>query len=330
MTVGGVADAAIGTLAQGVHADWQVLQIGIAPFEIGTVTAGMGVQKRGRTTKLRTGTVKTEPGFSPFLTANIKSPAGGLVTFGLPGQPRLFRINSSGKGLTVAFGAPGDSGSLVFGTRPGAITSTFPCVGLYFAGTYDAVSKLADPNTATVTGLAFDISNVMAQLNLETVCSCIFLGLLEAIFSGTSEQAASGQSARAQAERAERMMRRFRDGVLEQSTLGKAITEAITQMTPDVSRVLALDPTAFGLTVELLEPWANAPTSLAVLNRTLDQKTVATAEKLAQRLIRLAPQTEQRIRPLIQQLRENQGQPVRKLIGTYRPRIPKVDRRGED
>src|SRR6266542_5065297 len=128
VTVGGVTDAAIGTLATGVNADLQVLQIAPAPFEIGTVTAGLGVQKRGRTTRLGHGTVQTQPGGGPFLAANVTSPAGGLVTFGLPGQPRLFRIDSPGSGLAVAFGLPGDSGSLVFGTTAGRIQSTFPCV----------------------------------------------------------------------------------------------------------------------------------------------------------------------------------------------------------
>src|SRR6266511_3028859 len=79
VTVGGVTDAAIGTLAAGVNADLQVLQIAPAPFEIGTVTAGLGVQKRGRTTRLRNGTVQTQPGGGPFLAANVTSPAGGHV-----------------------------------------------------------------------------------------------------------------------------------------------------------------------------------------------------------------------------------------------------------
>jgi hypothetical protein len=61
---------------------------------------------------------------------------------------------------------------------------------------------------------------------------------------------------------------------------------------PDVSRVLTLDPAAFGLAVELLEPWAKAATSLAVLNRTLDEKTVTTAVELVERIMRLAPDTE--------------------------------------
>jgi hypothetical protein len=100
---------------------------------------------------------------------------------------------------------------------------------------------------------------------------------------------------------------------------------------PDVSRVLTLDPAAFGLAVELLEPWAKAATSLAVLNRTLDEKTVTTAVELVERIMRLAPDTEKRIRPLLNELRKNESQPFRKLIGTYRPeRIPKVEQRDQD
>ena len=126
--------------------------------------------------------------------------------------------------------------------------------------------------------------------------------------------------------RADRMMRNFRDGVLAQSTVGKVIAEAIAETAPDVSRVLALDPIAFGLAVDLLEPWAKASTSLAVLNRKLDEKTIATATELVERVVRLAPDTKNRILPLLEELRKNEGQPVRKLIGTHRaPRIPKVE-----
>ena len=323
MTVGGVVDAAIGVLDAGVNPDYQVLQIAPAPFEIGTVTAGMGVQKRGRTTRLRTGAVATQPGGGPFLAANISSPAGGLVTFGLPGQPRLFRIDSPGTGLAVAFGMPGDSGSLVLATAAGTLRSTFPCVGLYFAGNGRWVSQQPNPNLFTVTGFAFDIGNVMAQLNLETVCTCIVRSILEAIFGRSAAGASTGDSA----ERAERMMRRFRDGVLANSTAGRVIADAIAETAPDVSRVLALDPVSFGLAVDLLEPWAKASTSLAVLKREIDEQTVITATELVERVVSLAPDTKTRLRPLLDALRKSEGQPVRRLIGSYRPpAIPPVER----
>jgi hypothetical protein len=322
VTVGGVVDAAIGVLDAGVNPDYQVLQIAPAPFEIGTVTAGLAVQKRGRTTRLRTGTVVTQPAGGPFLAANVTSPNGGLVTFGLPGQPRLFRITSPGNGLAVAFGMPGDSGSLVFATAAGTIRSTFPCVGLYFAGNGLWVSQQPNPNNFTVTGLAFDIGNVMAQLNLETVCTCIIRSILEAIFGRSAEGTSTGASVRA-----ERMMKSFRDGVLANSTVGRVVADAIAETAPDVSRVLALDPVSFGLAVDLLEPWAKASTSLAVLRREIDEQTVVTATELVERVIGLAPETKARLRPLLDALRKSEGQPVRKLIGSYRPpAIPPVER----
>ena len=98
VTVGGVTDAAIGTLAEGVNADLQVLQIAPAPFEIGTVTAGLGVQKRGRTTRPPERDRPDPAGRRAVPRRKRHSPAGGLVTFGLPGQPRLFRIDSPGTG----------------------------------------------------------------------------------------------------------------------------------------------------------------------------------------------------------------------------------------
>jgi hypothetical protein len=328
VVVGGVTDAAVGVLDAGVNADLQVLQIAPAPFEIATVTAGLAVQKRGRTTRLRNGTVVTQPGGGPFLAANVNSPAGGQVTFGLPGQPRLFRITSNAMGLAAAFGMPGDSGSLVFSTTAGSIRTTFPCVGLYFAGNGAWVAQQPNPNNFTVTGLAFDIANVMAQLNLNTVCSCIVRSILEAIFGPSVGSASADQGSSAAAERAERMMRHFRDGVLERSSTGRVISAAIAETAPDVSRVLALDPIAYGLAVDLLEPWAKASTSLAVLRQPLDAQTVSTATELVERIGRLEPETGKRLKPLLAALQQNEGEPVRKLIGNYRPpTIPKVERR---
>jgi hypothetical protein len=329
VTVGGVTDASIGVLDSGVNPDYQVLQIAPAPFEIGTAAGGMGVQKRGRTTLLRNGTVDTAAGGGPFLSANIGSPAGGQVTFGLPGQPRLFRISSPGTGIGVAFGMPGDSGSLVFSRTAGRLRGTFPCVGLYFAGNGRWVSQQSNPNMFTVVGFAFDITNVMAQFNLETVCTCIVRSILDAIFGRdpSIERIAFESPVLERVPRAESMMRHFRNDVLERSSAGKVISEAIEQTAPDISRVLALDPIAFGLAVDLLEPWAKASTSLAVLRRPLDAQTVSTATELVERIARLAPETEERLKPLLAGLQQSEGEPVRKLIGNYRPpTIPKVDR----
>ena len=162
----------------------------------------------------------------------------------------------------------------------------------------------------------------MAQLNLETVCTCIVRSILEAIFGRSAEAGSTGSGARA-----ERMMRSFRDGVLAHSTTGRVIADAIAETAPDVSRVLALDPVSFGLAVDLLEPWAKASTSLAVLKREIDEQTVVTATELVERVIGLAPSTKARLRPLLDALRKSEGQPVRKLIGSYRPpAIPPVER----
>lgn len=324
VTVGGVTDAAIGSLVDGVDADFQVLQIGPAPFEIGTATAGLGVQKRGRTTRLTNGTA------GAFTTANMTSLAGGTVTWGLPGQPPVFRITSPAAGLAAAFGAPGDSGSLVFAQAAGDIERTFPCVGLYFAGTFRWVSRQPNPNAITVTGLAFDITGVMAQLQLETVCACMVRSLLAAIFGESSSARAdsvSADSTRQRVRRAEKMMRRFRDGVLAKSSVGKIIAEAVAQTAPDASRVLAQDRTAFGLAVEMLEPWARASTSLSVLQRKIDERTVRSAMKLGKRVMELCPETAKRIEPMIELVCQYEGTPVRKLIGSFRTqKLPKIDR----
>ncbi|HEX6299740.1 MAG TPA: hypothetical protein VF148_04675 [Acidimicrobiia bacterium] len=329
-TLNGVTDAAIGVLDLEVDPDYQVLQIAPAPFEIDAVTAGLAVQKRGRTTRLRTGTVQTQAGGTPFLATQVNSPAGGQVWFGLPGQPRLFRIASPGTGIGNAFGMPGDSGALVFASAPGRISSTFPCVGLYFAGNGAWVASQPNPNAWTVTGLAFDIGNVMTLMNLETVCTCVVRSILDAIF-GRGSADASGYSSTAElVARSESMMRQFRGSVLEKSSVGKTIASAIAETAPEISRVLAQDPIAYGLAVDMLEPWAKEATSIRVLNKTLDETTISTAIELAERIMRLAPDTEEMIQPMIDLMRGSEGEPVRKLIGTYRPGAPPKSERNEN
>ena len=141
-----------------------------------TATGGLGVQKRGRTTRLRNGTVvhagrRRRPS-SPRTSA--ARPAGRSRS-GCAGQPRLFRISvarerrhrASRSGCRATRARWSSRG------RPGGSREPFPCVGLYFAGNGRWVAQQPNPNMFTVVGFAFDISNVMAQFNLETVCTCI-------------------------------------------------------------------------------------------------------------------------------------------------------------
>ena len=81
-----------------------------------------------------------------------------------------------------------------------------------------------------------------------------------------------------------------------------------------------------GMNIELLEPWARASTSLAVLNRKLDERTVKAATELVERVAKLAPETEKQLRPLVAEFAKHQGQPVRKLIGYRAERLPKTER----
>lgn len=316
VTVGGVADAAIGALNDDVAPDYRVIDIGDAVYEIGTAADDMSVQKRGRTTELTNGTVIT------FVAANVRSPAGGLVTFGLPGQPPVFRIRSLGTGLGPAFGAPGDSGSLVFSSAHGELEETYPCVGLYFAGDYAWVADQPNPNLYTVTGLAFDIGAIMGLFPLETICNCVVRSLIASVFGQEAREAESTRTelTRNRVRVAEKMMRRFRAGVLERSTVGKVISKSVAQNAPFASRVLAEDPVAYGLAVEMLEPWVKASTSLAVLNQPIDERTVGLANELAKRVTERYPDKAEQIEPMLELLRENEGAPVRKMIG--RLRIP--------
>ena len=61
--------------------------------------------------------------------------------------------------------------------------------------------------------------------------------------------------------------------------------------------------------------------------RTTHEQTVSTAGELVERITRLAPETAVRLKPLLAALQQNEGEPVRKLVGNYRPpTIPKVER----
>lgn len=312
VTVTGINDAAVGQLVDGVDPDYEVLQIADAPFEIATATNNMAVQKRGRTTFLTAGTVQTAN-----IAVNVSAGVGlGLVTFGLPGNPAVTRITSNAAGLAAAFGAPGDSGSLVFATNPGRLASTFPCVGLYFAGTFAWVSRQPNANALTVTGLMFDIQAVMNRLNLEPVCNCVLRSLLDAIFGrndSTSDSAAS-------VKRSDAMLRRFRDGTLARTSRGKKIAESISETTPTVARLLAQDPKAFELTVQLLEPWVDARSSAQLLVRKLDDETVKHAHALADHVATKCPELADRILPLVETIDKYQGQSIVRMIG----QVPKA------
>lgn len=331
-TVNGICDAAVGMAAEGVDADYQVLQIAPAPFELGTATVGMAVQKRGRTSLLTQGTVAGTAGMPPWITVTIGSPnSAGQVVFGTPGNPRVLRVNSNATGLAAAFTRPGDSGSLYFGQLAGQIDSTFPCLGLHFAGNFSGVAAQPNPNLSTVTSVGFDIGGVMQVLQLETVCNCVIRAVLDAIFGRSESEAArevgavgeSGSRRRG----AERMMRRFRDTVLARSSVGRRLADAVAQTAPHMARLLSQDPVAFGLMVDLLRPWAAASSSLAVLGAKLDADTIRTARELADRMMELSPQTEARIRPLVALLEGREGQPVSRLIGRLKsPEVPDVDR----
>ncbi len=164
----------------------------------------------------------------------------------------------------------------------------------------------------------------MAQLQLDTVCACVVRALIAVIFGRDRDSAdvdfVSVRTSQLFVRRSEKMMRRFRDGVLARSSVGKIIKDAVAQTVPDVSRALAQDETAFGLAVDMLEPWVKASTSLAVLQRKVDKNTVKSAITLGKRIIQLCPGTAKRIEPMIELIQKAEGVPVSKLIGRLQRR----------
>lgn len=317
VTVPGVDDAAIGVLDEGVEQDYEILQIADAPFEIGTATAGQAVQKRGRTTLLTNGTVQ-----AVGITVNIRAATGlGRVAFGLPGNPPVHRVTSNAPGLAAAFGAPGDSGSLVFAAQSGRLESTFPCLGLYFAGSFRWVSRQPDPSSETVTGVMLDISAVMGRLGLTTVCNCVMRQLLDAVFGRSERREAAGDTA----VRADGMLRMFRDRTLARSSRGKAIATSIAEATPAASRVLAQDPQAFDLAVDLLAPWAEAAAGPGLLTRTIDDETVDRALELAKYVTECTGDELGHLATMAETIEKYRGKSVLSLIGRRtKPKLRKT------
>ncbi len=316
VTVPGVNDAAIGRLNTDVDADITVLQIADAPFEIAAAVAEQPVQKRGRTTFRTDGTVD-----AVGIAVNVGAGPGlGTVTFGLPGNPPVHRVRSNAMGLGAAFGAPGDSGSLVFNGEPGRIESTFPCVGLYFAGTFRWVQSQPNPNAFTVTGLMIDIQAVMNRLNLTTVCNCVMRSLLDAIFGRGRDASSDGAVTRS-----ETMLRAFRDKALARSSRGKAIAQAMADATPATARVLSRDPEAFEMAVELLRPWADAASGPAILARKIDDETVKRALALAERVQKATGDEKGSFAEMSKVIQAYHGKTVLSMIGRLaKPTFPRT------
>lgn len=307
-TLNGFMDAAIGRLDDGVDPDYEVLQIGDAPFEFGTSAAGTAVQKRGRTSRLTQGTV-----FNASMTVNVtdgRAGGGGTVAFGLPGQPPVSRIDSNSTGLAAAFGRPGDSGSLVFAQQPGRLDTTVPCLGLYFAGNFRGVQNSPNPNAQTVRGWMFNIQAVARQFDLELVCVCVARQIIEAIFG--SQRADSDAGARASS------IRRFRDGVMARTPRGRVIADAVALSAPAMARVVSQDRETFDLAVELLEPWADPGAGLGLLRREIDSETVSRARRLADRVRRVAPEAASHIDPTCELLEKYEGRTVGQMMGSIR------------
>jgi hypothetical protein len=80
----------------------------------------MNVKKRGRTTELTTNGQITSLDASWNLNYGL-----GTATIG--SGPSVFNISSTDKSI---FADHGDSGSLIFDQNPGAISGTYPAVGL--------------------------------------------------------------------------------------------------------------------------------------------------------------------------------------------------------
>jgi hypothetical protein len=277
-------DAAILTVSQ----RWvdEIVQIGPGIYETGTPTLGDAVQKHGRTTGLTTnGTI-----ISVNASWTLSYPAGS-ATVGT--GPSVFNIQSTDGNR---FGDRGDSGSLIFSTTRGVLSTTYPALGIQFAG--------GGTPFGTIIG-ASAIGSVFALLNIETLCD----GAIEALLAAIG---GSGTTATTSAKMLQ--LRRLRDEHLAQTSAGAAFLNIVTMHTPALASSVLTDDETFGLVVKALAPLLSQPTNIHILDTTIDAEMLVSFQRVARRMRDVVPEAGSTIEQLVEAAAKAEGQQVREAL----------------
>ena len=289
-------DAAIGTID--VDRDDDVLQIAPAIYELQAPAVDMDVQKRGRTTRLTTnGRV-----FSVNGTFTIRYRNG--TRLGRVANTFLIRSTDGN-----TFSRAGDSGSLIFNQREGALRGTRPVVGLLYAG-----GSFDDGTPFT---LACDINAVFGAMNLTTVCTCVVRAILRSVFGSLAiDEAAEHRLVRSK----ERQLRALRSRVVRKTKFGKAFDDFVSAEAPALAKALMEDDEAFGLAVRALEPWLSRRTTLDMLEAEVDPETVATVRRLTKVLGSSAKGVRPQLAAIAAAVEKAEGRTVGELLrkGVFR------------
>ncbi|MCP4327462.1 MAG: hypothetical protein GY791_03385 [Alphaproteobacteria bacterium] len=265
-------DAAVGTIE--VERTDDVIAIGPAIYEVLAPAVGLNVQKRGRTTDLTT-------------NGSITS-VGGTFNVTYRSQTRLGRIANSFIVTSTdgnVFSDSGDSGSLIFDQAVGELEDTRPVVGLLFAG--------GTINGTPVT-LGNDINAVFGNLNITTVCTCVLRSIIATAFSGEARLAGAAADSRLLRHK-ERQVRKMRYEIMEKSPAGQIIQHLLRTRAAALGQLMTEDDEAFGIAVELLDPWVKLHTNYEVLEAKIDGETIERFAKLAAR----AAERQKGLKPLM-------------------------------
>lgn len=287
-------DAAIGTID--VERSDQVIDIGPAIYEVQAPAVGMNVQKRGRTTELTT-------------NGRVFS-VGGTFNVTYRNRTRLGRIANT---FIIAstdgndFSDSGDSGSLVFNQAAGELEDARPVVGLLFAG--------GEFDDGTPASFANDINAVFGNLNVSTVCTCVLRSIIATAFS--SEASFEGSVATSRVLRyKDRQIQKMRYEIMEQSPTGKVIAHILKSRAAALGQMITADDEAFGMAVQLIDPWLKLRTNYEILEAKIDAETIERFVKLASHVAERQPSLKTLMSTMAVAAKAFEGQSVRTVLGS--------------
>ena len=287
-------DAAIGTID--VARSDEVIDIGPAIYEVLAPAVGMNVQKRGRRTELTT-------------NGQITSIAGTFnVTY--RNGARLGRIANCFVVTSTdgnKFSDKGDSGSLIFDQAVGELEDTRPVVGLLFAD-----GALADGTPVTVGN---DINAVFGNINISTVCTCVLRSIISSAFSSGASLGDSVAGKRLLRDK-DRQLRKLRYETLAKSTAGKVVQHILTTRAAALGRAMTEDEDAFGMVVQLLDPWLRLRTNYEMLEAKVDGETIKHFRRLAEHVAKRQPELKPLMLVLAEASQGLEGKTVRSILGS--------------
>lgn len=293
-------DAAIATITA-PRTD-NVLNIGPGVYELGAVTLGLDVQKRGaRTGFTRNGRVTSISTSVRINYGTVMNPRFAIIGTG----NSVFAVTSTDGNRVLD---RGDSGSLIFSQARGRLRTTFPVVGINFGG------GAAGPNLPFGTLMfACEINAVLNALNVTTLCTGAARALIRSVVSGGRSSGDVGD----EVDRKELQLRRFSDKLLSTTPLGQKVLDLVMTETPSLAGAILEDEEAFGLAVKVASPWIERSTNFDILEAELDASTTDYLGRLIDRVSAIAPEAAEELKARAGLVQQGVGLQVRALLESH-------------